>query len=227
MRWFGILAVLAIPTVALALGDGQDKKKPDAQKPAPKPAAEKPAEMKSPEIGKPAPAFELKDLDGKTVKLSDFAGKTVVLEWFNPQCPVVGHQHSEGILKDAGSKAVKDGIVWLAINSSAPGMEGNGVDLNKKTRADWKMDYPVLLDEDGKVGHAYAAACTPTMYIIDGKGNLVYHGGVDNAASGKPEGGTLVNYVANALDEIKAGKPVSKAETKAYGCGIKYAKPKS
>jgi peroxiredoxin len=220
MRWFGVLAVLSIPTVALALGDGQ--KKPDAQKPA-----AKPAETAKLEIGKAAPAFELKDLDGKTVKLADLKGKTVVLEWFNPECPVVGHQHSEGILKDAGSKAVKDGIVWLAINSSAAGMEGSGVDKNKKARENWKMDYPVLLDEDGKVGHTYGAACTPTMYIIDAKGNLVYHGGVDNAASGKPEGGTLVNYVENALAEIKANKPVSQAETKAYGCGVKYARPKS
>jgi len=214
--------------VALALA-GQDKgKKPDNPKPAEKvKEAEKPPEPKGPEIGKPAPAFELKDLDGKTVKLADFQGKTVVLEWFNPQCPVVTKQHTDGFLKDMGSKAVKDGVVWLAINSGGAGMEGNGVDKNKKAREDWKMDYPVLVDEDGKVGHAYGAACTPTMYIIDAKGVLVYHGGVDNGGMGKPEGGTLVNYVASALDEIKAGKPVSKAETKATGCGVKYAKPKS
>jgi peroxiredoxin len=217
--------VVALPAVALGLGDGKDKKKTDGPKPAEK-VAEKPAEAKL-EIGKAAPAFELKDLDGKTVKLADYKGKTVVLEWFNPQCPVVTQQHTEGILKDMAAKATKDGVVWLAINSSAAGMEGNGVEKNKKTREEWKMDYPVLLDESGAIGHAYGAKCTPTMYIIDAKGMLAYQGAVDNNASGKPEGGTLVNYVESALAEMKAGKPVSKAETKAYGCGVKYAKPKT
>src|SRR5258708_5056941 len=172
MRWFGILAVVALPAVALGLGDGKDKKKIDGPKPAEK-VAEKPAEAKL-EIGKAAPAFELKDLDGKAVKLADYKGKTVVLEWFNPECPVVTHQHTEGILKDMAAKATKDGVVWLAINSNASGMEGSGVDKNKKMREEWKMDYPVLLDEAGTIGHAYGAKCTPTMYIIDAKGKLAY-----------------------------------------------------
>ncbi len=225
MRWFGILAVVALPAVALGLGDGQGKKKPDAPKPAEK-VAEKPAEAKL-EIGKAAPAFELKDLDGKAVKLADYKGKTVVLEWFNPECPFVVRQHSEGVLKDAAAKATKDGVVWLAINSSGAGMEGSDPEKNKKMKADWKMDYPVLVDADGMVGKAYGSKNTPTMYIIDAKGMLAYHGAIDNAPDGKPEGGTLVNYVESALAEIKAGKPVSKAETKAYGCGVKYAKPKT
>jgi peroxiredoxin len=226
-----MVMVAALPAVVLAAGNGQDKKgehpKPAEQKPATqKPAEEKPAEAKV-EIGKAAPAFELKDLDGKTVKLSDYKGKIVVLEWFNPECPVVTKQHTDGILKDMGSKATKDGVVWLAINSSAAGMEGSGAEKNKKMKADWKIDYPILLDEAGSVGHAYTAKCTPTMYVIDAKGILAYHGAIDNAPQGTPEGGTLVNYVENALAEVKAGKPVSKAETKAYGCGVKYAKPKS
>jgi peroxiredoxin len=225
MRWFGILAVVALPAVALGLGDGKDKKKVDGPKPAEK-VAEKPAEAKL-EIGKAAPAFELKDLDGKAVKLADYKGKTVVLEWFNPDCPVVGHQHAEGVLKDMAAKATKDGVVWLAINSSGAGMEGSGADKNKKAKADWKLEHPILLDEDGTVGHLYGARCTPTMYIIDAKGMLAYHGGPDNLASGKPEGGSVVNYVEKALTELKAGKPVSVPESKAYGCGVKYAKPKS
>jgi hypothetical protein len=122
---------------------------------------------------------------------------------------------------------MKDGVAWIAINSSGAGMEGNGVDKNKKAVANWKMSYPVLLDEEGTVGHAYGAKSTPTMYIIDAKGTLVYHGAIDNMATGKPEGGTLVNYVDKALAEMKDGKPVSTPETKAYGCSIKYAKPKS
>ena len=129
MRWLGLVMVAALP--ALALAGGQDKKG-DHPKPADaKPADAKPTEAKL-EIGKAAPAFELKDLDGKTVKLADYKGKTVVLEWFNPECPFVVHQHSEGVLKDAAAKATKDGVVWLAINSSGPGKEGNGVEKNKK-----------------------------------------------------------------------------------------------
>ena len=227
MKWYGILAVAALPALAFGMGDGQKK---DAPKPADKPSAEKsekPAEAPKLEIGKAAPAFELKDLNGKTVKLADFKGKTVVLEWFNPECPVVKGQHDGGCLKDCAAKATKDGIVWLAINSGGPGMEGNGVEKNKKAVEGWKMEHPVLIDEDGTVGRTYGAKNTPTMYIIDAKGMLAYHGAIDNMASGKPEGGAPINYVEKALAEIKEGKPVSVAETKAYGCGVKYAKPKS
>jgi peroxiredoxin len=226
MKWLGLVMIAALPALALAGGQGKDKKG-DQPKPAdPKPADVKPTEAKL-EIGKAAPAFELKDLDGKAVKLADYKGKIVVLEWFNPECPFVVRQHSEGPLKDAAAKATKDGVVWLAINSSGPGKEGNGVEKNKKAVADWKMEYPVLVDEDGTVGMAYGSKNTPTMYIIDAKGMLAYHGAIDNAADGKPEVGTLVNYVESALAEMKAGKAVSKAETKPYGCGVKYAKPKS
>ena len=227
MKFYGILAVAALPALAFGMGDGQKK---DAPKPADKPNAEKsekPAEAPKLEIGKAAPAFELKDLDGKTVKLADFKGKVVVLEWFNPECPVVKGQHDGGCLKDCAAKATKDGVVWLAINSGGPGMEGNGVEKNKKAIADWKMEHPVLIDEDGSVGKMYGSKNTPTMYIIDAKGMLAYHGAIDNMANGKPEGGAPINYVEKALAEIKEGKPVSVAETKAYGCGVKYAKPKS
>ena len=227
MKWYGILAVAALPALAFGMGDGQKK---DAPKPADKPHAEKsekPAEAPKLEIGKAAPAFELKDLDGKTVKLADFKGKVVVLEWFNPECPVVKGQHDGGCLKDCAAKATKDGVVWLAINSSGAGMEGSGVDKNKKAAADWKMEHPVLIDEDGSVGKMYGSKNTPTMYIIDAKGMLAYHGAIDNMGNGKPEGGAPINYVEKALAEIKEGKPVSVAETKAYGCGVKYAKPKS
>ena len=227
---FALLPVglfLALGAVAVA----QDKDKPHVKPTDTKPM---PAEKMTKEeagatlvLGKPAPDFELKDINGKTVKLSDYKGKIVVLEWFNPECPFVVRQHSEGPLKDAAAKATKDGVVWLAINSSGPGKEGNGVEKNKKAVADWKMEYPVLVDEDGTVGMAYGSKNTPTMYIIDAKGMLAYHGAIDNAADGKPEGGTLVNYVESALAEMKAGKAVSKAETKPYGCGVKYAKPKS
>lgn len=174
-------------------------------------------------VGKAAPDFSLTDVDGKTVKLSDYRGKTVVLEWFNPQCPFVKYAHGEGPLKDASKKpgAGDAGVVWLAVNSSAAGKQGNGVELNKTARKDWKMDYPVLIDESGKVGQMYGAKTTPHMYVVDTKGKLVYRGALDNAPLGRAKGAS-VNYVQAALDDLAAGRPVAIVETKSYGCSVKY-----
>jgi len=178
-------------------------------------------------IGQPAPAFQLNDLDGKSVKLADFKGKVVVLEWFNPGCPFVraSHTSAKGGLRDLPKKAVQNGVVWLAINSSAPGKEGNGVEASKKGAASFHMAYPILTDESGTVGHAYGATNTPNMYVVDKNGTLVYAGAIDNSpdAEGEsPSGPKLVNYVSDALDSLAAGKPVDVPQTKAYGCGVKY-----
>jgi len=214
MKTIGIvmLAVLSTPVLAgWTTGDDKDK---GQTKDAPKGA----------EIGKPAPDFQLEDLDGKTVKLSDYKGKTVVLEWFNPECPVVKGSHSKGTLKGMDERVTKDGVVWLAINSGAPGMEGTGAEKNKKAKTDWSMAATILLDEDGKVGRAYGARTTPHMFIVDSKGNLAYRGAIDNGAEEKD--GEVVNYVEVALAELKAGKPVTKSDTRPYGCSVKYAKDK-
>ncbi len=176
-------------------------------------------------IGQLAPDFQLQDLDGKAMRLSDFKGKVVVLEWFNPHCPFVRASHLKGGLRDLPQKALQNGVVWLAINSSAKGKEGNGIDASKKGEADFHMNYPVLIDESGSVGHTYGATNTPNMYVIDKSGTLVYGGAIDNSpdAEGEsPTGPTLVNYVSDALDSIAAGKPVAVPQTKAYGCGVKY-----
>ena len=230
------IAVLGQQSIS-AQEKGTDKpvekpvEKPKADKPAEKPVAKEAgadkSDMKVAELGKAAPDFTLKDLDGKTVKLSDYKGKTVVLEWFNPECPVVVGQHGKGVLKEYPAKAMADGVVWLAINSGAAGMQGHDPETNKKMRGEWKMGYPVLLDASGDIGRAYGAKTTPHMFVIDPKGTLVYRGAIDNAARGEPEGGKLVNHVEAALADLKAGKPVATADTKAYGCGVKYAKPGS
>ncbi|MGV3621065.1 MAG: redoxin family protein [Archangium sp.] len=178
------------------------------------------------ELGKPAPDFTLKDLDGKEVKLSSFKGKTVVLEWFNPECPFVKNSHTKASLVDTAKRAQRNGVVWLAINSSAEGKQGNGVDKNKAAVKTFSLENPVLLDESGVVGKAYGATNTPHMFVIDAKGNVVYRGAIDNSPDGEgqsPQGGTLVNYVDAALADVAAGKPVKTADTKAYGCGVKYA----
>lgn len=176
-------------------------------------------------LGQPAPAFTLDDLDGKPVRLADFKGRTVVLEWFNPQCPFVKLSHTKGSLKGLAERYADKGVVWLAINSAAEGRQGHGAEKNRQAAKEFKMHYPVLLDESGQVGRAYAATNTPHLFVIDPQGVLVYQGAIDNSPDGEgesPTGGELVNYVAQALDELSAGKPITVASTKAYGCGVKY-----
>jgi peroxiredoxin len=179
------------------------------------------------EVGKPAPDFALKDLDGKEVRLSSFKGKTVVLEWFNPGCPFVDKSHTKGSLKDAAKRHMKNGIVWLAVNSGGAGKQGHGVDANREGAKKYGMDYPILLDESGEVGKKYGATNTPHIFVIDDKGTLAYRGAVDNSPDGEgesPTGGKLVSYVDEALGAVASGKAPATAETKAYGCGVKYAK---
>ena len=173
--------------------------------------------------GTPAPDFTLPDLDGNQVSLASFRGKTVVLEWFNPGCPFVRYAHGEGPLKDLARKHSASGVVWLAVNSGAAGKQGAGADVNRKAREEWAMEHPVLIDADGKAGKAYDAKTTPHMYVIDPKGQLVYRGALDNAPLGKVPSEGLVNYVDKALAAVAAGKPVEVAETKSYGCSVKYA----
>lgn len=176
-------------------------------------------------VGRPAPDFTLSDLDGRPVTLSSFKGKTVVLEWFNPGCPFVRKSHTVGSLKDLPARALSQGVVWLAVNSAAPGKEGATPDDNRKVAAQYAMTYPVLLDPNGRVGHAYGATNTPNMFVIDPLGTLVYRGAIDNSpdAEGQsPTGGKLVNYVDDALAALKAKQPVKVPETKAYGCSVKY-----
>ncbi len=179
------------------------------------------------EVGAPAPDFALKDLDGKTVKLADYKGKVVVLEWFNPECPFVKASHTKGSLVDTAKKLTGKGVVWLAINSASPGKQGYGADKNKEGKKTFGLEHPILLDEAGTVGHAYGATNTPHMFVIDKTGKLVYRGAIDNSPDGEgqaPVGGKLVNFVESAVDELAAGRPIKTADTKAYGCGVKYGK---
>jgi peroxiredoxin len=171
-------------------------------------------------IGQAAPAFELKDTDGKTVKLADFKGKIVVLEWFNPECPFVKKHHTDNkTMSDTYAKYKDKGVVWLAINSGAAGKQGAGTELNAKAKQDYKIAYPILMDESGKTGKAYGSKNTPTMFIIDAQGNFAYIGAIDNDSTQKL--GTI-NHVDQALGQILAKETVSTPVTKAYGCTVKY-----
>jgi peroxiredoxin len=181
---------------------------------------------KTAELGRLAPDFTLKDLDGASVSLSQYRGKTVVLEWFNPGCPFVRASHTSGSLKGLADKHAGQGVVWLAINSGAPGKQGNGADANREGISQFGLHHPVLLDETGDVGKLYGAERTPHMFVVNPEGVLVYRGAIDNSPDGEgqsPEGGKLVNYVDSAISAVQSGAKVEPAETKPYGCSVKYS----
>lgn len=171
-------------------------------------------------IGAAAPAWTLQDQDGNTHSLSDFAGKIVVLEWFNNECPYVVKFYREGHMNRLAAKYTDKGVVWLAINSTVGKTNAD----NKKIAAEWNINRPILNDASGVVGKAYDARTTPHMYIINKDGILVYAGAIDSDRSADTkaiDGAT--NFVSQALEELLAGKPVSRAETRPYGCSVKYA----
>lgn len=177
-------------------------------------------------VGQPAPAFTLTDLAGNSHNLSDFKGKTVVLEWVNPECPfVVKHYEKSGNLPATQKAAVADGVVWLLINSAASGKQGDFDDAAVKA---WQMKNQVaatayLRDRDGKVGRAYDAKTTPHMYVINPEGVLVYAGAIDSKRSANADDiATAENYVKSALAALKAGQPVPTPSTQPYGCSVKY-----
>jgi len=179
----------------------------------------------APVLGQPAPAFQAVDAAGKTRSLSEFRGKTVVLEWTNNGCPYVQKHYNSGNMQGLQTQAAKDGIVWLTVISSAPGMQGY---LTGPQARQWKGEVKaastdVLLDPKGTVGRAYEAKTTPHMYIVDKTGKLVYMGGIDDKASSDPDSlQGAKNYVTAALADVKAGRAVAQAATRPYGCSVKY-----
>lgn len=176
-------------------------------------------------VGQPAPDFTLTDVNGKAVKLSDFKGKHVVLEWHNPACPfVVKHYDSNNMQSLQGKYDAKD-TVWLSINSTAKGHQDFMPDDKLKGYLTEKKASPdaYSVDADGKVGQMYGAKTTPHMYVINPAGMLVYAGAIDDKkGTSKDEVKTAKNFVVTALEESKAGKPVSTATTQPYGCSVKY-----
>ncbi|MHC4692185.1 MAG: redoxin domain-containing protein [Planctomycetota bacterium] len=172
------------------------------------------------EAARPAPPFALKSFDGKNIRLADYRGKTVVLEWLNFECPFVKYHYDKPKTMIKLANKYKDkNVVWLAVNSTSH----TTPEANKKFSEQQKLPYPILDDRSGRVGHAYGAKTTPHMYIINPRGRIVYEGAIDNSPLGKkPEGKDLINHVDKALGEITAGKMVSTKETKPYGCTVKY-----
>jgi hypothetical protein len=179
----------------------------------------------APRPGAPAPLFSAPDIAGKTVSLADYAGKIVILEWTNDGCPFVGKHYDSGNMQALQQKYTGEGVVWLTIASSAPGEQGYVTPAAAKADlVRWRAaptDY--LLDPDGVVGHLYDARATPNMVVIDRSGRLAYMGAIDDTPSTRlADVKTAKNYLVAALDEIAAGRPVTIAATRAYGCSIKY-----
>lgn len=179
----------------------------------------------APAVGQQAPDFVAVDTSGVKHKLSDFAGKFVVLEWTNPGCPFVRKHYGSGNMPATQKAATDKGVVWLAINSTERAasdyLKADALDAWMKSQK--AAPTAVLMDEDGVIGQVYGARTTPHIFIIDPKGTLVYAGGIDSIASARVDDiKTATNYVNQALGEVLGGKPVSMASTRPYGCSIKY-----
>jgi len=180
----------------------------------------KPEGAERSDAGKKAPEFTLNSFDGKKVMLSDYKGKIVVLEWFNFECPYdMGHYGQKKTMVELANKYKDKNVAWLAVNSTSH----ITVEGNKQFAAQHKLPYPILDDRAGAVGHMYGAQTTPHIFIINSRGNIAYDGAIDNAPLGKTSAGeTYVNYVDKALAELTEGKVVTTANTKPYGCTVKY-----
>jgi len=181
----------------------------------------KESELKVPKIGEPAPAFSLMDSNGKKRSLADEKGKFVVLEWTDHDCPYVGKHYDSGNMQRLQQTYTAKGVTWFSVISLAKGLKGK--QANKDLARLKAAPTAVLLDKDGKVARLYGVACTPDMYVVDPKGVLIYEGAIDSVRSAQADDVEFAtNFVSQALDEALAGKPVTRAATKPYGCPIKY-----
>jgi peroxiredoxin len=181
--------------------------------------------LAAPQLGQPAPAFRVKDAGGHWRTLSDFAGKIVVLEWTNSGCPYCGKHYGSGTMQALQRQAVKAGAIWLTVASSAPDMQGY---FTPATARAWKAKIhnaatAILLDGNGKIGRLYEAKATPQMFVIDRAGRLAYMGGIDDRPYADPESLKGAKpYVALALADLEAGRPVATPVSQPYGCSVKY-----
>ncbi|HYG46323.1 MAG TPA: redoxin domain-containing protein [Allosphingosinicella sp.] len=176
-------------------------------------------------VGKAAPDFRASDVDGRLVSLADFRGRTVVLEWSNPECPTVKKHYDSGNMQKTQAQAAAAGVVWLTINSSAEGEQGHMTPVRAKARTALEQSRRTayILDPKGEIGRRYGAKATPHMYIVNPAGTLVYNGGIDDKPTTDPADiAGARNHVLAALGELKAGKPVSVPTSRAYGCSVKY-----
>jgi alkyl hydroperoxide reductase subunit AhpC len=184
-----------------------------------------PALSDAPQIGQPAPDFEAKDSKGTSLTLSQYRGKTVVLEWTNADCPFTQKHYSSGNMQSIQALAQKNGVVWLTVISSAPGKQGyvNGPAADVLTQSRSAVPTAVLLDPSGRLGHLYGAKTTPHMFVIDKNGALQYAGGIDSIATADTSDIPKAEpYLKEAMLAVSQGNPVAHAATRPYGCAVKY-----
>ncbi len=188
------------------------------------PTDDKPDADNGLKVGAPAPAFMLADHNGKTHKLGDFKGKTVVLEWFNPACPYCVGVYQRGVVKQTleTMKGLGEDYVYIAVNSSADRSKDDVVTLSTEFLKTQRIDIPVLIDYDGRMGKAYGAKTTPHMFVIDKDGILRYQGAFTDDPNFR-KGDVAKNYVINALRQLAAGETVTPDQVKPWGCSVKYA----
>jgi peroxiredoxin len=179
-------------------------------------------------VGTDAPDFTAPDAQGRERRLSEFKGRTVVLEWHNQSCPYVKKHYESGNMQRLQKELTGQGVVWLTVISSAPGKQGyvTPAEEDAYLKAQQAAPTAVLFDPDGRIGRSYGARTTPHMFVIDPQGTLVYDGAIDDRpSSDQADVAGAKNFVRAAYQEVKAGKPVSVATTAPYGCSVKYATP--
>ena len=177
-----------------------------------------------PTIGQPAPTFVGTDSNGKTHDLAAYRGNVVVLEWTNHECPYTVKHYESGAMQSMQKDAATDGIVWLSVISSAPGLQGyvDADEANALTTSRGAAPLAVLLDPEGDIGRLYDASTTPHMYVINPDGALVYKGAIDDDPSSRGDPKAANNHVQAALSDLAAGRAVQTANTRPYGCTVKY-----
>ena len=176
-------------------------------------------------VGQPAPDFAVRDATGQEVKLSQFRGKHVVIEWMNPGCPFVRKHYESGNMPATQKDAMAKGVIWLSIHSNddESWLYTKPAKLLEWVRGQKASPTALLIDGNGAVGKAYGARTTPHMFVVSPTGMVLYAGGIDSIAStDKDDIRTATNHVKQAVSEALAGRPVSVASTRPYGCAIKY-----
>lgn len=180
-----------------------------------------------PVVNQPAPLFSnAATANGNNVNLADFLGKTVILEWTNHECPFVKKHYETGNIPNLQKQAAAQGIVWLQVISSAEGKQGfvDAATAKKINAERGATPSNTIFDPSGDIGKLYGATNTPQFFIINPKGVLTYKGGIDSIPSAdKADVSKAENYISAALNELAAGKAISKSTTKPYGCTVKYA----
>lgn len=169
-------------------------------------------------VGDVAPDFTLQAHDGRPVTMSDYADRIVVLEWVNPDCPAVQRHHGKGTMRELASKWAERGVAWLGVNPT----RGWTVERNRQFAQSHKLPYPVLDDSAASTARDYGARTTPQMMIVN-HGIVAYNGAIDSDPDGQRPKEAVTNYVDKALTELTAGKAVTTARTKPYGCAVEAA----